>query len=127
MTNHHRVLNLIELIGDKKVLAVCKDMQNYQITNCEITQHCVDYRPKKIHNSERVFTLQELMDGLNEYSRLQNLEDRELRDLFEPIVRETEYFKTNGHWSNFEYKKGGYINMTIQAMYEIFLKIYNKN
>ncbi|MDH2636851.1 hypothetical protein QDS01_18230 [Acinetobacter nosocomialis] len=127
MTNHQRVLNLIELIGDEKVLEVCKDMQRRQISICEISKNCVDYRPKELHNPERAFMLQELLDGLNEYNRIQYEVDRELRNIFEPLVRETEYFKTHGHWSNFEFKRGEYINRTTQAMYEMFLKLYKKN
>ncbi|HGW3984060.1 hypothetical protein ACRS5A_18600 [Acinetobacter baumannii] len=124
MTNHQRVLNLIELIGDKRVLEVCKDMQRNGITICEITKSCVDYRVKEYYHPEKAFTLHELQGGLKEYNRIEHNADREHRDVFEPIVKETEYFKKHGHWSDFEYKNGEYLNGTIQAMFEMFIRLY---
>lgn len=126
MSQHQRVLDLIELMGEREVLKICRGMNDRKLTRCGISKQFIDYRSSDL-KPEITFEIRELLDGLSEYQRIIKERDQvyiEIRSLFEPMVRSTDYFKKYGKWSSFSFEDGKYSDEIIQAMFDVFKQTY---
>lgn len=130
MSKQERVLKLIEQLGRDRVLDICRGMTENKVFLCEVLGNVVDYRANIPVNSDNTFTFIELMDGLNEHSKINSELDKKYdkyREIFEPIAKATELYKKQGNATSFVFYNGKYSNEIIQAMFEVFLKTHNIN
>ena len=92
---------------------------------------------KDFKSPEHIYTLEELLSGLEAYTESTRLEDdrkyKSLREAFEPIVKDTEWYKNNyslgscGSGAIFSFFNGKYTqSQMIQGMFEVFQKAYQQ-
>lgn len=134
MNRPERVIGLIESYGHAKILDICSKFgknRKVEIVSENVLSFCVE----DFNSSENVYTLKELLDGLESYSQSIRLDDEKkykvLREVFEPIVRDTEWYKKNyslgscGSGTVFTFFNGRYTqNQMVQGMFEVFLRVY---
>lgn len=81
-------------------------------------------------SKEDVYSVKEILDQINLHDENIRKKDevyKPLRDVFEPLVRNTEWFKkSNGNmWHYLGFYDGKYLHSdTVQAMFDIFCAVY---
>lgn len=120
-----RVLKLIEERGISVVYRMRDSLLEYGKNQIEfIHDNAVSLHITDKTNMENVYTASELVSGLNLYNNKIYEQDKKYDAdiaLFEPILKETQWYKDQGE-KRFTFFDGKYVNTTVQAMFEVFLK-----